>query len=522
MTEQKKSFWRRHKWVKWVGGGLLLALAGAAVLVSMALHRAEPYLRARIVEALENRFHARVELDGFHVSLVKGLWAEGHGLRIWPPARVDGVTVPQGLGEPLIRLDEFRFHAPLRYRPGEPIHLSVVELKGLNIDLAPRSHFAKEEENMGGVNSTLAATDRNAAPSTFHPSDENLSLGTPVALRSAQDDKRDWGTQLVSFVVEKIECSDADLVMETNKPGKLPMEFLIAHVTLTNIASGGAMGFDAQLTNPRPRGTIYAQGSFGPWLAGDPGETPLAGDYRLEHATLASFKGIAGTLDSTGHYQGTLRNLTVDGETRTPDFRLTHFGSALPLTTHFHALVDGTNGDTRLEPVEATLGRSHFTAQGLIARVPAEVVNGARQYGGHDIALTVNVDRARIEDFLRLTSKSDKVLMTGDVAVKTKLRYSARPRADSRAAEAGRLVCAGQGALHQRKDPEAHCGVEPARPGAARRAEDDRSGEHLVAHGEQFSVGRRGDDVAGAQLYRSGRGDSTQGDLWPGRRRAAL
>ena len=59
----------------------------------------------------------------------------------------------------------------------------------------------------------------------------------------------------------------------------------------------------------------------------------------------------------------------MDGETDTPDFRLTHFGTPLPLHTQFHARVDGTNGDTWLEPVDATLGHSHFTAQGQIVRV---------------------------------------------------------------------------------------------------------------------------------------------------------
>ncbi len=77
MEEARKSFWRRHGWIKWVAGGLLAALAVAAGIVDYGLRRAEPFLRARIVESLENRFHARVELDSFHVSLVIGRWAEG-------------------------------------------------------------------------------------------------------------------------------------------------------------------------------------------------------------------------------------------------------------------------------------------------------------------------------------------------------------------------------------------------------------------------------------------------------------
>ena len=387
MTGDRQSFWRRHKWVKWAAGVLLAALALAAAGLSVALHRAEPYLRARIVEELEDRFDARVELDSFHVSLVKGLWAEGKGLRIWPPAHVAGVTVPPGQGEPLIRLDEFRFHAPLQLKPGKPIAISLVELKGLRVHLPPKSHFEHGET----VNDPAAGKSRSAMAG------------------------------LVRFEVDKMECTGAELVMETDKPGKLPMEFEIAHFKLTDITAGSANGFDAEVAIPKPEGTVKATGSFGPWQGADPGDSPIAGDYRFEHADLSVFKGIKGILSSTGHFKGTLRALVVDGQAETPDFRLTHFGAALPLVTRFHARVDGTNGDTWLEPVDATLGHSHFTAQGAIVRVPGAVVKGAQQYGGHDIALTVNADKARIEDFLRLTSRTGNVLLTGDVTVKTSL-----------------------------------------------------------------------------------------------------
>ena len=110
----------------------------------------------------------------------------------------------------------------------------------------------------------------------------------------------------------------------------------------------------------------------------------------------------------------------MDGDTDTPDFRLTHFGNSLPLHTRFHARVDGTDGDTWLEPVDAMLGRSHFTAKGEIVRV-AEPVEGAPRENGHDIALDVDVDRARIEDFLRLASRTPVQLLTGDVKVKAAL-----------------------------------------------------------------------------------------------------
>ena len=222
--------------------------------------------------------------------------------------------------------------------------------------------------------------------------------------------------------MDSIECNGAQLTLETSKPGNCRWSSPLHSMKLTDVSAGGPMHFDAELTNPRPPGTIVTSGSMGPWAVDDPGETPVAGDYRFEHANLGVFKGIAGTLSSTGKYQGVLRDLVVDGETDTPDFRLTHFGTALPLHTEFHARVDGTNGDTWLQPVDATLGQSHFTAEGQIMRVPAGVAkDGAALPGGHEISLKVNVGRGRIEDFLRLASKSGTPLLTGALALKTTL-----------------------------------------------------------------------------------------------------
>ncbi|MGO8757111.1 MAG: AsmA-like C-terminal region-containing protein [Terracidiphilus sp.] len=352
-------------------------------------------LRAAIVEKLGEYFHARVELDSFHVSLIDGLRAEGRGLRIWPPAHMAGVTVPASNTaggasgtKPLIQLAEFRFDAPLRLKPGEPIRISTVELMGLVVDVPAKPHFTHLSK--GGSPQT--------APQTWN------------------------GSALLRLEVDSVECKDAHLTLETSKPGKLPLEFDIQRFRIANVSAGGPMRFEAELTNPRPKGTIVASGSIGPWVVEDPGETAISGNYRLERADLSVFHGIAGILTSAGGYQGTLRDMTVDGMADTPDFRLTHFGTALPLHTRFHANVDGTDGDTWLQPVDAVLGRSHFTAEGRIVRVPAATMpNGSVLPGGHEISLNVDVDRGRIEDFLRLASKSGTPLLTGALALKTTL-----------------------------------------------------------------------------------------------------
>jgi hypothetical protein len=372
----------RFRWLKWLGAALLVVLIALGIAISIVLRRAEPFLRAEIVEALQERFHAHVELDSFQVSLLNGLRAHGKGLRIWPPTHGADGTEPQKSGTPLISLQEFWFRAPLHYSPGKPVRISVVQLRGLDIDVPPKTRSAHAEP----VNSN----------------------------------GRKLGPAMLEFVVESIDCKTAHLTLETSKPGKLPLEFDIARVKVTHVTADRPMQFDAQLTNPRPAGTILTSGAVGPWSIDDLGETPVAGNYRFQHADLGVFKGIAGMLASTGNYDGTLRNITVNGETDTPDFRLTDFGTPMPLHTQFRALVDGTNGDTWLQPVNAILGQSHFTVQGRVVKVPQETAkNGSVLPGGHEINLTVNVDRGRMEDFLRLTSKNGVPLLNGVLTVKT-------------------------------------------------------------------------------------------------------
>ncbi len=86
----------------------------------------------------------------------------------------------------------------------------------------------------------------------------------------------------------------------------------------------------------------------------------MKGDYSFSNADLSTIKGIGGILSSTGRYSGTLGGIVVDGTTDTPDFRLSISGHPVPLHTEFHAIVDGTDGDTYLQPVKAQLLNSLF------------------------------------------------------------------------------------------------------------------------------------------------------------------
>src|ERR1700681_4099751 len=102
------------------------------------------------------------------------------------------------------------------------------------------------------------------------------------------------------------------------------------------------MRYDATLKNAMPPGEIQSKGTFGPWAATEPGNTPLSGAYDFKDANLGVFDGIAGILHSTGQFGGSLDSISVQGQATVPNFSLKSAGNAVPLSTRFDVLVDGT------------------------------------------------------------------------------------------------------------------------------------------------------------------------------------
>ena len=158
---------------------------------------------------------------------------------------------------------------------------------------------------------------------------------------------------------------------------------------------------------------METHGEFGPWVAEEPGESAIEGVYDFRDADLGVFKGIAGKLNSTGKFAGQLDRIIADGETDTPDFRLTSANNPLPLHTKFHAIIDGTNGDTALAPVEAVLGKTTFTACGSVDRDPDDPARS--------ILFDVLMKNGRVDDVLRLAMKGDKPMLSGGMNLDMRL-----------------------------------------------------------------------------------------------------
>jgi hypothetical protein len=139
----------------------------------------------------------------------------------------------------------------------------------------------------------------------------------------------------------------------------------------------------------------------------DPGQSAVSGEYLFSNADLSVFGGIAGTLSSNGQYSGNLGRIEVSGQADVPDFRLRASERPTHLKTRYEAVVDGTSGDTVLQPVIAELEGSKFKMYGGVVQEA-----GTK---GKTVRLDAESSDARVEDFLRLAVRSEETLLTGDL-----------------------------------------------------------------------------------------------------------
>ena len=351
---------RRNIFIVILAFGVGLLIAGL-IASQYAINHAEPMLRVRVIQALSQRFDSQVQLGEFDVSVRHGLNVEGKDLSL--RSNRDPSLPAQ------IQVEQFSFHTPVLDVFQSPMHIGLVQVHGLQIMIPPKGR-------------------RSAMP------------------------RRNKRHRKVSLVIDKIVCDQTTLTIMTDKPNAVPLRFDIHALTLRRIGSNKPMHFVARLVNPKPLGDIVTTGDFGPWNAHEPAQTPVNGSYSFTHADLSTTQGIAGMLSSVGKYSGHLDTIAVDGTTDTPDFSVNVSGQKVHLTTQFHAIVNGTNGNTYLQPVKAHFLHTDITATGDVVR--------AQNQPGHDIHLDVTVNRGRIEDLLRLGVKTDPPVMTGNVQLKTK------------------------------------------------------------------------------------------------------
>src|ERR1700689_3277832 len=326
------------RWAIAVGVLLLAAIAVAAIGARGISNRA----RERIIQTLEETYASRLEFKSLDVSLFPSVHVTGPGLK----QKKQAADAP-----PLIQVDQFSadtnlfelFHLPTKIQHGRLVGLQIHVLTG-------------QPKNPSG----------GAGASKKPP----------------------------NFVIGEAIADGARLETIPAKAGKAPLVWDIRKLTLHDGGPERPMEFVATLFNAQPPGEIQSTGSFGPWQREQPGETPVSGKYVFRHADLSVFHGISGSLYSDGNYRGVLQSIEVQGRTDIPDFAVAIAGNPVHLTTDFHALVDGMNGTTHLQPVTARFGHSSLTAQGVVDTTPGEP--------GKIVSLDVRSENAHLEDMLRI------------------------------------------------------------------------------------------------------------------------
>jgi hypothetical protein len=313
MEESHKSF---RLW-PYVLGILLGLCAGLVPFIFLGARHIDDRTRDWVIRELSARFDSQVELQSLHVETTPRMQVSGEGLTLRYRNRTD---VP-----PLIQIARFSFNLGFLGIVHVPRHVKGVYVENMVITIPPR--------------------DPQAAPPPPRPS-------APVP----------------RVIFSEIVCNDTNLIILPKKAGKDPLEFDIHDLVMKNVGNQKPFDFHGTLTNAKPKGEIATKGSFGPWNAEDPASTPVSGEYNFSNADLDPFAGIGGTLSSAGKYTGHLNELEVQGETDMPNFSLDPIGRPVPLHTEFSATVDGTNGDTYLHPVRATLLNSLIIASGSVIR----------------------------------------------------------------------------------------------------------------------------------------------------------
>lgn len=348
-------------------------MIAGGVTASWYLKGLAPRAKQRVVTALAQRFDADVDLQSLDLAFFPTPNVTGQGLSIRHRDWQDP--------HPIIYIRRFTARTDFSTLLDRRNHVDLVRLEGLEIHIPPRGRASQLE---------VQADHHQVASS--EPGHDATSL---------------------KFLIETIVADSTVLEIEPKVEGKRPLRFDIQKLRLQSVAPGQPMTFAAQLTNAKPPGLIDSSGKFGPWQRDDPRATPVSGTYRFENANLAVFKGISGTLASTGSYNGVLQHIDVNGSTDTPNFALKRGGQPVHLMTRFHSVVNGTDGDTVLDPVEARFLQTEFLCEGGVMHVDGTP--------GKTVSLDATTKSARMEDILRLIIGDSKPFLTGAVDFKSKI-----------------------------------------------------------------------------------------------------
>jgi AsmA-like C-terminal region len=354
----------RFRWAAWAAA----AVVAIACIVVIVVAIKSPFTQERVAQGLENTVRAKVSFGKFHMVYFPNPGCAAEDVAFAPSSSAGGAA-------PLLTIQKLEIEAryvDLIVRPG---YIARVVLTGLHVH-AP----------LPGVNAGRSPSQSSQKP--------EVRIGEIVA---------DGG---------ELEVARTD--------GKAPLKFEMHSLSVQSYARSSAWSYRVAMQNAEPPGEIISDGKFGPLNLEDLGATPVSGSYKFQKADLGVFRGIAGTLSSTGNFAGRLGEIGIHGTIDIPDFKVVKSQHEVHLTSKFTANVNGTNGDVFLKQVDTSFLQTSVTASGSVAGKPGQK--------GKTTSLDVVVNNGRIQDLLRLFVTSNHPPMNGVTSLKAHVEIPPQKR----------------------------------------------------------------------------------------------
>ena len=208
-------------------------------------------------------------------------------------------------------------------------------------------------------------------------------------------------------VIENLTAHGALLTVDGGR-------FDVSRLHLTDLNGDGPIGIRTTMNPPHPRkATLEVHGEAGPFQK-PKGQIVIKGVFRLAGAQLAEYKGLGGTVNGKGKFEGPLAAVRVTGEASATQFEVNKSGHPMTLRTNYGAVVNGETGQVELRRVTSSFGRTTLVSSG---RVNADVT-----------ALDFVSNSARIEDLLRMFTKSDVPALRAPIALRAHVELPHGPQ----------------------------------------------------------------------------------------------
>lgn len=331
---------------------------GLLVVAALFLVFRWPFREKDVIQALEQRLHRSVTAKEFHGTYFPHPGCVMNGL-IVSRERLDPTAPPFATAT---KLTIAASYLDLFVRPH---YIRMIVVDDLLVQILPRN--------------TQSAPTSDSNTQNQDPEGSEIRVGSIVA-------------QNARLIIGRAN-------------GKNPLDFAIHSLVLGSVARDQQLSYGVEMTNPLPPGELSAHGKFGPWNTRNYKQTPLSGSSVLQRANLDVFPSISGSLSSQNQFSGVLESIAITGWTDVPDFHVKSASHTVHLNAPFRAIVNGTNGDVRLQDVKAKVDKTIIAAKGSIA--------GHTGQKGKVTSLDFSARSGRIEDVLNLFVKSPQPPLEG-------------------------------------------------------------------------------------------------------------